>query len=298
MNRDFDGVDVDLLADYIGGALDGTPQHATVAGLIARDDAWQTAHEALAEGMAAVGAELNALGSAPEAMPPDVAERLDRAFPKPSAPHLVAVGGDERRARALPARPRRRLRWAVPVAVAAALLAFAGFGVDYLVGGPGSTTSAVNSAGGRAEDRGAENAPGPASAGAAPDAAKAAAPAALPPADRIGSTGTDYRHTTLATGGIVTAQGAPATTYGGSDVAAPLARLRPPEALLACLNAIAVENAAGPIEVQSVDYARYAGAPAVVVRFTAANGAWAWAAGPDCGTPGAGASRVDAAKVG
>jgi hypothetical protein len=33
-----------------------------------------------------------------------------------------------------------------------------------------------------------------------------------------------------------------------------------------------------------VDYAKFNGKPAIVVRFTADNGAWAWASGPSCGT--------------
>jgi hypothetical protein len=49
--------------------------------------------------------------------------------------------------------------------------------------------------------------------------------------------------------------------------------------------------------VQTVDYARYLGNPALVVRFSAANGVWAWASGPGCGAPGAGAAKLAAVQV-
>lgn len=289
MNRDFDEVDIDLLADYIGGALDGTPEHAAIADRIARDETWRAAYEALAGGMATVGTNLGALGAEPEPMPADVAERLDRAFTTSTGPRLVAVGGDERPARSVPAtaRARRARRWAMPVAVAAVVLAFAGFGVNYVLGLDRSATkSSSTSAAGSAQK--------------APAAADGQALAALPPADQILSSGTDYRHTTMVAGPRGNEGTAPysATTGSSARVAASLDRLRPQAALLACLNAIAVENGAGRIAVQQVDYARYDGAPAIVVRFTAGNGSWVWVSGPECGAPGVGANRVDAAKVG
>ena len=311
MNRDFEGVDIDLLADYIGGALDGTPDNATVAGLIARDETWRSAYEALAQGMAAVGTELSALGAGPEPMPADVSERLDRAFRTATGARVVAVGGDERPARAVPAtararragtassRARRARRWAVPIAVAAVALAFAGFGVNYVLGLGRSTTSSTTSSRANAPEAAGRDTNAPEAASGPAPGAKAAPLVALPPADRIGSSGTDYRHATLTAGPPAIAFRAPDTAAADtSQVAGSLDRLRPATALLTCLNAIATENGAGPISVQSVDYARYAGAPAVVVRFTAGNGSWAWASGPDCGAPGVGASRLDAAKVG
>ena len=41
---EFDGVDIDLLADYIGGALAGTPDESAVAALVADDPAWREAY--------------------------------------------------------------------------------------------------------------------------------------------------------------------------------------------------------------------------------------------------------------
>jgi hypothetical protein len=78
----------------------------------------------------------------------------------------------------------------------------------------------------------------------------------------------------------------------------PLARLRPQGALQSCLNEIAAENGGGEITVQTVDYARYSGNPALIVHFTAGNGAWAWASGPDCGLPRVGSNTLYSMKVG
>jgi hypothetical protein len=326
VSRDeFSGVDIDLLADYVGGALDGTPQHATIAGLIAHDPAWRAAHDALAEGMTAVGRELGALGAAPEPMPAEFAVRLDAAFASgiadpapidpelatPSVPHLKPVRGDAsgrrltpvpddgvdrgagRRNGAMSANRRRRLRWAVPIAAAAGVLAFAGFGIDYLTGGTKSSDNATTSAGGAAR---AESAPMIAS-----DQPHVAAP---PAAGQIRSSGVDYDRATLRDA-TTAALKAPAP-MGASHVpglatdsaASPLARLRPPDALMACLDAIAQANGAGTITVQTVDYARFQGSPALVVRFSAANGGWVWASGPACGAPGSGAATVASVPVG
>jgi hypothetical protein len=326
VSRDeFSGVDIDLLADYVGGALDGTPDHATVAGLIARDPAWRAAHDALAEGMTAVGRELGALGAAPEPMPAELAVRLDAAFASgiadpapidpelatPNAPHLEPVRGDAsgrrltpvleggvdrdagERNRATAAKRRRRLRWAVPIAAAAGVLAFAGFGIDYLAGGTKTSDNATTSAGGAAR---AEKAPMIASG-----QPQVAAP---PAAGQIRSSGVDYDRATLrdptAAAFKAPAPKAPSQVPGlatDSEVS-PLARLRAPDALMACLDAIGQANGAGTITVQSVDYARFEGSPALVVRFTAANGGRVWASGPACGTPGSGAATVASVPVG
>ena len=328
MSRDeFSGVDIDLLADYVGGALDGTPDHATVAGLIAGDPAWRAAHDALADGVTAVGHDLGALGATPEPMPVEFAVRLEKAFASsiadpapidpelaaPTVPHLKPVRGDGASGRRLTAVPdggvdraagerkgatvakrRRRLRWAVPVAAAAAVLAFAGFGIDYLAGSTKATSdNTTSSAGGAAR---AENAPMLGSG-----QPQVAAP---PAAGQIRSSGVDYDRSTLRDA-TVAAFAAP-TRKGASHVpgvatdsaASPLARLRPPDALQACLDAIARANGAGAITVQTVDYARFEGSPALVVRFSAGNGGWAWASAPDCGAPGSGAATLAAVPVG
>jgi hypothetical protein len=328
---DFSGVDIDLLADYVGGALTGTLDEARVAALVADDPAWRDAHALLAEGMTAVGHSLRTWGAEPEPMPGDVVARLDAALAEagpvtppaattdtgrashpvdaPSADRAsagrsatgagVASGRrlsavpDEGVDRATPqrARPRRRaLRWAAPIAAAAGVLAFAGIGVSYL---GGSSASDTTSSGG--------------------SAAMPQRLAALPAEGGITASGIDYGPSTIASGGV-----APLSAQGGTPapenprprkgdgpspqvvsekgLADGLARLRPRDALQACLDAIAVENGAGEITVQTVDYARFAGVPALVVRFTAGNGTWSWASGPDCGRPGVGAATRYSAR--
>jgi hypothetical protein len=190
------------------------------------------------------------------------------------------------------------MRWAAPLAAAAGVITFVGLGVGYLVN---RSETAADSATSSAAGSSVENAP-----------MKRSGPVGLPGDDRIRSTGTDYSHGTLAqkppqalsapddsadssrSAQLVPSPGAAA----GSTDSSPMARLRAPDALLNCLTAITEENAGGPITVESVDYARYAGNPAVVIRFAAANGRFVWASGPDCGAPGSGAANLDSVKVG
>ncbi|MFI7596443.1 hypothetical protein [Actinoplanes sp. NPDC049681] len=77
---EFSEVDFDLLADYVGGALDGTPDEAVVAALIVGHPGWRRAHADLVEATGAMTAALQAWGEEPEPMPADVFSRLDAAF--------------------------------------------------------------------------------------------------------------------------------------------------------------------------------------------------------------------------
>ncbi|MEV4640231.1 hypothetical protein AB0J80_23080 [Actinoplanes sp. NPDC049548] len=77
---EFSEVDFDLLADYVGGALDGTPDEAVVAALIVGHPGWRRAHAELVEATGVMAAELRAWGDEPEPMPADVVARLDAAF--------------------------------------------------------------------------------------------------------------------------------------------------------------------------------------------------------------------------
>jgi hypothetical protein len=291
---DFSAVDIDLLADYVGGVLDGTPDAARVAALIAEDPRWGDAYTELTAGMASVGAELGALGAVAEPMPAEVAARLDAVLADASRAEtpvrgaasdqrLVAVPGKvvasagSERAGATRARLRRRLRWAGPVAVAAGVLGIVAVGVDRL-GGMDDSAADSSAAGSAAL-------PAPLAASAEAGDARVAAE---PPAGRITTSGKDYqpgtlRSVTVDDGADKRASAAPAEK--GIEPDSALLRLKAQDALRACLDAIAVANGAGPITVTAVDYARYAGSPAVIVAFTAANGSWVWASGPECGTP-------------
>jgi hypothetical protein len=169
--------------------------------------------------------------------------------------------------------------------VAAGLVAFVGFGLDYLAGRSTSHESTDSGAGVSAAGN------------KAPRVAEA---------EPTLSSGIDYTHATL---GIAAMQPmtAPLTSQGPGRKTAPefasgvepaLQRLAAPATLAECLAAIEEANAAGALTVESVDYARFDGAPAVIVRFTAANGQWAWASGADCGTQASGAATLDKVPVG
>jgi len=217
------------------------------------------------------------------------------------ARHLVAVP-DEGERPATGRKRARRLKWAAPIGIAAGVIAFVGVGIQQL-GGRSSADQATNSAAGSAAEQ------------SAPEAAGTLALPAGPA--QVGASGVDYNPASLrqVAAQAVAAAGAkdsqPQVAESGArgrasapgpgvmaDSSQPLSRLVPQEALLACIEAIAQENAAGPVTAQVVDYARFRGVPALVVQFTAANGTWVWATGADCGLQGSGADRLGFVKVG
>ena len=126
---DFEGIDLDRLADYVSGALDGTPDAAAVADLVATDPRWTRAHAALVAADALVRADLAELAAQPEPMPDDVMARLDAVFaaeppladavPGKKPPLTVLPGG---RSTAVPTVARRRWRSVVGVAAAIVIL--------------------------------------------------------------------------------------------------------------------------------------------------------------------------------
>jgi negative regulator of sigma E activity len=286
---EFEGVDIDLLADYVGGALDGTPDQERVAGLVATDDTWRTAYEALEPGMIAVGAMLRELE--PEPMPDDLAARLDTLLghaapvePASDSRAPAPASAESGPVVAVPSKvvdldkARRRRRWVAPLTVAAAAVAFAGFGVNALLTSP----SAEDSSAGMTS---AENAPMADSAAAAGEVTRS---------------GIDYTERTLAqaTATQLRSAGGSADSpqvSSGQEFASP--RLETPDAVAACLQEITRVNGGGVISVEFMDYARFNGDPALIVRFFAANGTWVWAVGPDCGTPGAGADELERVPV-
>ncbi|MFG1716863.1 hypothetical protein [Micromonospora sp. NPDC049203] len=311
-SREFSEVDHDLLADYLGGALDGTPEQATVARLVEQDPAWRAAYENLADAVDLVRADLAGWAAAPAPeMPQAVTDRITAALsgagpalregtpvvpaqsggasrPPGTAPRTGRPGGPGRR-------PRRWARIAGPVALAAASVAAVGLGVGRLAG-PGD--------GGAADRAGGEAAP------------MAAAPyRTTGPAVR---SDTDWTPERLAAGRVpALAKSMPGDMAGPSGAAkdgaeTPLSRddqrlsvlggldrLVRPETLAACLTAIGTEHGATPLSVDMVDYARFGGAPALVVTFADASGArWGWVSGPECGVPGSGADTRFRTRVG
>jgi len=276
-------VDLDRLADFVGGALDGTPDAAAVRHLIASDAGWADAYTALVSADEAVRGHLHALGSEAPAVPDDVLERLDAALAAAAPPRLKVVPPvrDE-----LAERRNRRRRWTVGLAAAAAVLVCGSIGVTVLRNAPLQRDAATSSAGGGA---------------AAPP--KAAAPEASG-GTRVYSSGRDYNTDTVGSlsvlGGLSAAGKSPNeaqqdTATGGAPgplrandptvVPSGLAPLIAPATRAACLNAIVAQYGG---QVAIVDYARFQGSPALVVLLDGASfangGRGVVVVGPQCGT--------------
>jgi anti-sigma factor RsiW len=289
-------VDLDRLADYVSGALDGTPEAASVAQLVATDPQWTSAHTALVAADAFVRADLAVLAGAPEPMPDDVVARLNAAFaaepplPGPvaadSPPHLSVLPGG----RATPTRAPRR--WRAVVGVAAALVVL-GLGAV-------SLTPKITSGGAGSASRDTGN--------STTDATRTA-PAASPGADApstymaggVNASGADYTPDTLATigGPSISARSGNSTssdrpnalevpsqpTVPLTQVPDPLRRLTEPDARAACLKAVMARYGG---TATLLDYARYQGSPALIVLLDGAQGVagrkWVVAVGPNCGT--------------
>lgn len=348
VDNEFGTVDIDLLADFIGDALDG-PEQQRVARLVADDPEWRSAYARLAPAMDTVGAELGAMGAVAEPMPDDLWVRLEDGFTSPiaepttidpeladpglihptltspelahseladselgtsSEPRLEPVGGaGDRHLVSVPTgvedrkqtSRRRRLRWAAPIAAAAGVVAFAGFGAAYL-----SDNSSENSA---------DSSAGSAPLAAADNAERAGVGSLVTGPGETLASGLDYseksmRFSASSKAPMLQTQDPASPQAGGSDstwsteaettdkASGGLARLLPDGALRACLEAVALQNNAGPIVVQSVDYARFAGAAALIVRFTSDGVESVWATGPDCGASGRGAQVRSMVRVG
>jgi hypothetical protein len=174
------------------------------------------------------------------------------------------------------------MKWAAPIAVAAGVIAFVGFGLDYLAG---RDSASSDSAGSSAID-------------------SAAAPSA-PETAQIYHSGRDYTLDELGSAPVAALSAPDPSSHSfqksspdqAADPDPALQRLALRSALQDCLEAIARENGSDDFSVDSVDYAAFAGTPAVIVRFTASNGAWAWASGAACGTPGSDAATLGKVPV-
>ncbi|MFI9640381.1 hypothetical protein ACIG87_09965 [Micromonospora sp. NPDC051925] len=328
--REFREVDHDLLADYVGGALDGTPEQTVVAGLVAEDPAWADAYAVLAPAVAQVHEELTGWGTAAPEMPLAVVERLTAvlAGAGPGLPPASAdaetpdrssrsdrpagVGGpvpaqpggrrtpgsrpgDGRAEQSGPGRRRRWARLAGPVTLAAASLAVVGFGVAHLVDGSTAQDAPASTMAGPAQDS-AENAGrGFRFTGEPRHSGVDWSPETL-------SGATDAPLPRLATPpGFQPGDGPSPTALESKRLAGPggLDRLAGRAALDACLAEISTEHGRGAVTVDVVDYATFNGVPALVVRFAdPAGGRWAWVSGAECGVPGSGADTRYQARVG
>ncbi|MFC5005342.1 hypothetical protein ACFPIJ_46870 [Dactylosporangium cerinum] len=287
----FSDADFDLLADFVGGALDGTPEADDVRRLVSTDEAWAEAYGALVTAEVAVRDRLTALGAEPLPVPADVAHRLNAALqdavvaPQPGAAVLDL-------ARAREARRQRRQRWAISLTTAAAVLICGGFGISLVVNGDNAKQDTVTSSadGGGKNEAAPQSAPTPASGGTRSSMRSDAA---------LVASGQDYGPGTV---GQLAKASPPAAAMAGEgsgnadtsksakpeDVPVELRRLRDPVARAACLNAVVGEYGG---QVTLVDYARFEGQPALVVIVDGtrlgAGKRLVIAVGPDCGIGGA-----------
>ncbi|MEU1746883.1 hypothetical protein [Micromonospora arida] len=334
----FQEVDVDLLADYLGGALDGTPQQDEVAQLVSTDPSWAEAYAVLAPAVTEVRTDLTRWAEPSPEMPSAITDRLLAALasaePKTDtsseeapagAPSLdrdgdaatplvvPAQGGSGRRPPVPPGGSgrqtstgpgRRRRGWArrgAPVAAAAIAVIAVALGLNQLSM--------------RASDDSADTNPMNQPASAPEGVAGAGTARTTGPALR---SGTNYSPQTLGDAYGTDAPSTPAAsratgnTPGGQpevdaeggrrpspDGSDQLARLTDEAALTSCLASVATEHGSAPLVVEVIDYARFQGDQALVIHFTDATGArWAWVSGPECGVPGSGSDSRYSARVG
>jgi hypothetical protein len=319
-------VDWDLLADHLGGALEGTPEGAEVARLVGTDPSWARAAVELSAAFESVTADLRALRS--PSLPDDVALRLESALVGVAAAPDVATrsgpttlapagraGTEPRRPPARPgAGPRRRRRrmvgWGAGFTVAAGLAVFAALGLaaldldqplsDIVAGGADDADSGDGAA-----------APVPNDSPGALDAE---------PEERAGegvagpvviATGTEYEAPMLVTdepeppasgrpglGGAEEPAPAPAAPEFGTDSRDDVPEQVPPELLelwidpearADCLAMVRDSVKPAPVRIDTVDFARYEGEDALVIWLTTSDGLRrALVSGPECGTVTAG----------
>ncbi len=287
------GVDLDLLADYAAGALEGSSDEQRASALVASDPEWADALRSLRAADAMVRADLARLADTPEPLPADVATRLDLALRRaasgrierdhaeftedltddPESTGTTDLSGPvDLRAERL----RRRFRIAAVASIAAGLLALA-VPAGYLVLGQNSATDSES---GLAATEGRSDAGAPEAVPS--DAQGREGPAAL--GERtvpIIASGLDYSRNTIS---AVPGQRAETARTAPQKVPQELSRLLAIPALDDCLTAIRTSY---PGAVTIVDYARFEGMPALLVAITEATGSTrVVVTGPDCGRSG------------
>ncbi|MGH3715449.1 MAG: hypothetical protein ACRDT4_18600 [Micromonosporaceae bacterium] len=241
-------VDIDLLADYAGGALEGTPDQARVAAYLQTDPAWRQAFEELRTAEELVRADLAALPPA-EPIPADVASRLEQSLRHDTAAPVVSL--EQRR--------RKRYRVAAASAVAAGLVTIAGFG-GYTVLNLGGVQDARTGSGADQSQEDSGAAPGIASGPGGERDSKEKYQRGYPVP--VSASGTDYNRENLS--GVrhrsdAAAADAPVQPPAG------LERLATPDQLQGCLDQVAAVH---PGTVTMADYARFDGVPAVVIAIS------------------------------
>ena len=251
---DADHLDLDALADALAGEGDAASA-AHLAGC-------RSCASRLRELEAAEQRVVAVLSTLPPPdVPADLADRLTAAFAAeaPLDPAATTTGAT---VTALPARDRRRT-W-LPAAAAAVLLASgAGIGWSVLGGMDGSddASTADTAAGLPVNASGTDYADGAALTGSLPAVLAGTAAAADADAAAL-STGSESRSDSSggATAESDAAEAPAAATMSAPD---PLDRLRSTDGLAACLAGL--QDGAEAVEPLALDYASYAGAPALAV---------------------------------
>ncbi|GAA0272429.1 hypothetical protein [Cryptosporangium japonicum] len=269
--------ELDLLADYAEGLLEGTPDGELVAARIATDQEWSDAYRQLTMVAPGITAELAALPEIP--MPTAVAASLDQALasaPAPTDEERPAPATDLTRRREEKERASRRWRVAGGWVAAAAVVGVLGLGVGQLTTSSGDDSAETSAA--------SKN-------DSAPDVLSA--PAAPPPT-RVSGISYSTRELAQQARSLVlqpeAAAPRPSASAGPSRapaasaaIPAALQRLTSPTELRNCLAALGIT-----IEPLLVDYATLDGAPVVVVLTEDADPSRVAvvAAGPECGVDG------------
>lgn len=259
-------LDLDALADAVAGVADpaATAHLASCPSCASRLRELEAAERRVVAVLATLP---------PPDVPADLAARLSAAIAAeaPLEPAVTTAGAS---VTALPARSPRRT-W-LPVAAAAVLLASGGgLGYALLSGGSGSDDAGTAGRQLLASESGTDYAD-PGSLAASLPAVLAGQATAAPyrsDAEAAGAAGTTSEDA------ATTAQAPEAATLSAPD---PLDRLRTTDGLAACLAGLQDDGAA--VEPLAVDYASYAGAPALAVLLPDPDPAKVavFVVGPDC----------------
>jgi hypothetical protein len=146
---EFREVDLDLLADYVGGALDGTPEELVVARLVAEEPDWSRAYTELLGGVDRVRDELASWAAVEPTMPDEVLAHLTAVLATAALPGKDGTGSEVR-----PALPAQSGSTATP--------AETGTSARVVPEGSGDVTRVPVSRPARRKDPGRPAGPGPA----------------------------------------------------------------------------------------------------------------------------------------
>ncbi|MDT5037760.1 MAG: hypothetical protein QOE03_2945 [Micromonosporaceae bacterium] len=313
----FGDVDLDRLADYVGGALEGTPDETAVAELVITDPDWTRAHAALVAADVLVRTDLAVVAARSEPMPADVVSRLTAALAAeppvepaagvadagPGRPHLSALPGGRTDAAAERTRRLPQRRWSAIAGVAAAVMVV-GFGAvsvasRFAAGTDSTSSSSTDSKAGPALGRqpgsASDTAAGPAvinASGVDYDASSLAALAARPSVR-----GNGLRSSNAAAGGNLEAASPVPQPF--ATVPEALRPLSDPGTRGTCVNAITARYGGTPV---LLDYARYQGSPALVVLLDGVEGVAGRTrvvvVGPSCGAGTVGIDERYSTRIG